>query len=112
MHYEDKFVEENAILNVVIYKHEVISDNPNETDTVSYRLYSIQECKFIEPGDLSSFLGVCNYHSGLAIESIYPQFKDLPTEEFVEVHLKYVDDYLDVVYTGICDKSKPELFLH
>lgn len=51
MHYEDPFVDRNARLTVVIYKHET-----GDNEIFDYELSSIQECKYIPINKLKDFL--------------------------------------------------------
>ena len=51
MHYDDEEAVKNAILKVVIYKHE--TNNPDE---FFYKLCSVQQCQYIHPYILESFL--------------------------------------------------------
>lgn len=56
MHYGDKDAVESAILEVVIYKHEVVGEIRGLSDDFEYSLESIQQCKYINPRLLASFI--------------------------------------------------------
>jgi hypothetical protein len=67
MHYGDKEQEKNQKLSVIVYKHGIMSDNPEDFDL---EISSIQECRYVDPYALSKLIRKPNKRLGKSFEKL------------------------------------------